>query len=88
MRFKLLRGIHIDQDGTHDPNDVIESDVDLVGLHGREKFERLQDLPSTEDITQMTVAQLRAFAELNQINLGEAMLKSDILETIQGAMAE
>lgn len=36
--YKLLAGIHVDANGTHEAGDLVYSDKDLVALHGSDKF--------------------------------------------------
>jgi hypothetical protein len=40
-KFRLLAGLHIDDNGTHSAGQIVESDVDLVEKHGAQKFERV-----------------------------------------------
>jgi hypothetical protein len=36
--YKLLAGIHVDANGTHEAGAIVYSDKDLVALHGSDKF--------------------------------------------------
>lgn len=93
-KFRLKRGVHVEGGKTYyAPNAVIETDCDLMnGGRNRKKFEKLTDMvPITEtvesstDLKRMTVADLRSLAEREGIDLGDAQLKDEIVETIQTA---
>ena len=94
MRFKLLSGVHTEGHQEtykqYERGDVIETDVDLVkkfNRPGSTKFERVEDNASlnTDEFSAMTVAELRAFAEGEEIDLGEISRKSDILDALRKA---
>ena len=80
-------------DGVFYPGDVVESDKDL-SVHDKPSGMRFKKLTviqpineAAEDLGKMTVPALRKFAEEEGIDLGDAALKDDILETIQLACA-
>ena len=77
--------------------DIVESDADLAKNHnkaGRPKFARIPEVvpinsvvgPKNDDLSTKTLAELRALAEEQQIDLGEATLKADVLETIRSEL--
>jgi len=94
MRFKVLRSVCGVREGhtlkSYGPGmpegDVIESDKDMVAIHGANKFQRLPDhevieTPATEEdpLAGKKVRELRELAEREGVDLGEAVLKDDIL---------
>jgi len=86
----LLAGIHQDSGKTYRPGDIIETDKDLMRLNrGFQKIEKLteavpiSEMPTDDDLSRMTVVSLRELAEREEIDLGDATLKTDILETIR-----
>ena len=94
-RFRLLRGIHNEGGKTYKPGDVFDSASDL-GRHNRGggiRFEKLteavpiSETPTNDDLSRMTVPSLRELAEREEIDLGQAVLKDDILETIREELA-
>ncbi len=78
--------------------DIVESDTDLTKHNkaGRPKFARIPEVepigdvlgPANDDLSTMTVSDLRAHAEEHQIDLGEATLKADIVEMIRSEMLD
>jgi len=100
MRFKLLRGLHSHKGVTYEAgsaNDIVESPTDLEAQFGREKFKRLHEadtasgvavaeapIPDGDGLEDMTVGQLREYAEGNEIDLGEARKKDEIIAVIRG----
>lgn len=73
--------------------DIVESDVDLMRHNkaGRPKFARVPEVEPIksvlgtldDDLSTKTLAELRALADERQIDLGEAVRKADVLETIR-----
>lgn len=92
MRFRLLEGYHVEgREATrkqYKPNDVIETDVDLVQVFNTRKgrkFERLDDAgqavasaPARDEFDNMNVKALLAFIEEENKGVPEAkQLKID-----------
>lgn len=78
-------------DGVFYPGDIIETDKDL-SRHNNGSEMRVEKLtvmqPINEgsgDLSKMTVPALRKLAEEEGIELGDATLKDDIVETIRSA---
>lgn len=46
-KFKLLRGVHVDETGRHEPgkNPIIESETDLVKRFGGDRYQMLEGPP-------------------------------------------
>ena len=70
--------------------DVVESSKDLVSRHGKEKFERLvegqktyQTPPEPFPLEKMTVAQLLAVAEEEEVDLKGATKAPDIIRILR-----
>ncbi len=86
----------IPHDGYGEDSDIIETTTDLIAKFGGNhvKYERMADpeqsveLDESDDdeLSGMTVTELREFAEGNEIDLGEASLKADIVSQIKSAM--
>lgn len=81
----------VDGDGVYYPGDVIETDKDL-GRHNHPsepKFEKLTVIQpiseSTKDLSKMTIPALKKLAEEEDIDLGDATLRDEIVEAIQSA---
>lgn len=84
MKFRLLRGGHrigpkFDGDGnliaegkTHGPNDVIESEVDLVERFGREKYQRIEEAVQAADKDENDLR-----SELRKLGKGELIERAD-----------
>ncbi|MHC4686854.1 MAG: hypothetical protein ACYTEW_21470 [Planctomycetota bacterium] len=90
-RFKLLRGIHSEGDRTYHPGDVIDSASDL-SKHNRENSTRFELLPGgatgvADGLESMTVAQLRQHAEAEEIDLGDATKRAEILALCRGEVS-
>lgn len=76
--------------------DVVESDVDLTKHNkaGRPKFARIPEVEPIksvlgtpdDDLSTKTLADLRVLADEHQIDLGDATLKADVLETIRSEL--
>ncbi len=72
-------------DGVFYGGDIIETDVDLSYVGGSRtdpKFERIGD--SGSGLDSMTIAQLREFAAEEEIDLGDAAKRDEILRLCQG----
>ncbi len=71
--------------------DVVESDKDLVKIHGPHKFIKVEGTPSqpaeeSDGLEKMTVAQLKEVAEESEIELDDTMKKAEIIQAIRSAM--
>lgn len=123
MKFRLKRGKHhaskkiggARQTVSWHPGDVIESEADLVKMHGHEKFELVSPeteahpgrvlntvtpdrvaKPESEEtvddtadtLNEMTVAELRKFADSESIHLGGATTKAEIIKAIRAANSD
>lgn len=78
--------------------DIVDSKSDLCkpphNTRGSIRFQRVDDVepiksvlgPDNDDLSAKTLAELRALAEEHQIDLGEAVRKADILETIRSEL--
>lgn len=69
---------------------VVESDVDLVARFGEDKFRKLhpgdivpEARTSGPDFDKMTVEQLKQHAEAQEIDLGKAETKAEILAVLK-----
>ncbi len=72
-------------DGVFYRGDVIETNADLSqvgGCRGNPKFERVED--SEDALDSMTIQQLREFAAEEEIDLGDASKKDEILRLCKG----
>lgn len=98
MKFKLLVGWHsgVGPSGpnhvyksTEPGNNVVESDIDLVAHCGAEKFAKIdQDYPSetNDSLETLTVPELKKFAQNENIDLGNASKKDEIIRAIREAL--
>ena len=83
----------VEGDGVYYTGDIIETDKDLSrhNTPSGQKFERLSTIQSIDDpvsdLNRMTVADLRALAEQEEIDLGDAHLKDEIIEAIRTTYA-
>lgn len=79
--------------------DVVWSDKDLTSLNhpeqgARHKFQKIggssfeEEQPSIDDVPNMNVEQLKAFANTNGINLEGITKKADMIEVIEAEMLE
>lgn len=98
--FRLLAGRHHEGGITYNRGDVFKSASDLLKHNrGHRKFELLAETPQvqqtaptstltsepTDELSGRTVAELRAMAEEDEIDLGGATKKEDILRIIREA---
>ncbi len=99
-KYKLLTGMHNEKGVTYiagaEGQDIIETDKDLTkitnGVHPR--FQLISDLEGAEqrvpadvfraEMRSKTVAELRKFADEEEIDLGEATRKEEIFNIIVG----
>ncbi len=88
-KFRLLRGEHVNMKTmkTYLPGAIIESDQDLTrGGKDRQKYELIpsvEPMDETNALEKMTVPALKKLAEEEGIDLGDAVLKDEIVETIK-----
>lgn len=87
-RFELLSGIHNEGGKTYYPGDVINSASNLAE-HNKPNAFRFRPLPKSEadrdeGLDAMTVSQLREFAAEEEIDLGDATKKDEILRLCKG----
>ena len=93
--FKLLGGTFTPAKGTiYKRGDVFESEKELDKIHTN-KFQRMEkvvvEVPvkdDTDEFSGMTVAELKKFAEGEEIELGSATRKESILKVIRDATKE
>ena len=93
MKFKVVSGSHRVTGQTFPKGSVVESTVDLVKLHGRDKYECVSgDAVATEepkasgdDYDHMTVAQLKEVAEQDEIDITGCKNKAEIVATLRSS---
>lgn len=99
MKFRLTHGMHDQGDGrVYKRGDVVVSDQELDKRFGYNRFQRLDDQaalappPANESVddvfSDMTVAELKKFAEEEEIDLDGATKKDVILAVIRRAMSQ
>lgn len=100
MRFKLLRGVHVEDGKTYHPGQTIDTERNLLESNqGSARFERLEDVLITEDasreysdleekLKELSIAKLRRHAEVEGIDLGTSSSKEEVINTIRAAMQE
>ena len=90
-KFRLLRGVHNEGGRTYKVGDVIDSASDL-SKHNKDvvRFEPLSEgsLGGHSGLESMTIAQLKQHAEEEEIDLGDATKRSEILAICQEAQPE
>lgn len=87
---------------TYSPGDIVTSNVDLVSTFGTRKFERIDDSgrsvalspprrqeppAPTNDLSSLTVGELKRLAADEEIDLGGVNRKEDIVRIISEAQA-
>lgn len=98
-QFKLVRGSYEDREKRrHEPGDTVETDIDLNEAFdpAKEMFEPVLDFVPISNVKEevkeeikedgletLTIESLRKMAEEEEIDLGEATLKLDIIKTIR-----
>lgn len=91
MKFRVLNGSHRAKGQTFSKGSIVESTIDLVKLHGRDKYElvssnsetaSLQE-PEGDDYDHMTVAQLKEVAEQDEIDISGAKNKAEIIAILR-----
>jgi len=92
MRFRITRGLHSEGGKLYGPKgsgatdgDVIETDVDLAGRHGQQRFQPLYDDEPADELDGKTVQELMEYAEANEIDLGTAKTKRQIVSVLRAA---
>ena len=94
MKFRLLVGGHEQGKGidfrryhAKDPkNNIIETDIDLAAKFGFEKFQKLEESQAPAAIRtleSMKLQELIDYAADEEIDLGEAKKKADVLDVIK-----
>ncbi len=98
MKFRLIRGVHQEGGQTYssgvDGQDIIETDKDLSAMNDSvrprflviEEFAAVTQQTGYDILRVKTVKELRELAEEETIDLGDAMLKDDIVNIIHGEM--
>ena len=85
--YRLLRGMHVDEKGgIHKVGALIKTDMQLDRLLGRDKFQRVAMSPkeaAADPFDEMTLPQLRAYAEDEEIELGGARTRADVLAILR-----
>jgi hypothetical protein len=99
FKFKLVRGRHNDGTKTYGPGDIIESSTDL-SVHDPQQLRFvpiLENLPSVateekqssaEGYEEMTVAELRSYADEGEIDLSGCHSKAAIIARIKDEESE
>lgn len=91
------KGVRLAEEGYFIPGDVFRTDRDLGSRNrsGYTKYEKLDDIPATEDAKQiienledLTVAKLRKHAKEQGIDLETAITREEIVNTIRAALQE
>ena len=96
-RSDLLMAIGAEQ--SFDAGQIVENDHDLQVRFGRNKFERLYEpnerppaaknaAPPPDEFESMTLADLRDHAAAEEIPLGEATTKREIITVLRSALVE
>ena len=97
--FEVMGGLHADGDSVYKRGDQFESELEMDKLHG-DKFRRVsenepavaapmrEDDDFNSDLKKMPLEELRQFAEGEEIDLGEAKKKADVLRVILEALGE
>ncbi len=88
-RSFLLAGAHVEADTKLQvPDDLDAATADLLVRLGTATVAADDTAEAAPAIADMTVAQLKAFAETEGIALGEASKKAEIVEAIEKALLE
>jgi hypothetical protein len=97
--FKILGGsLNIGDGKIYQRGDVVQSEKELDKRFGARKFQRLDVPPGfqatavapaekEDEFSGMTLAELKKFAEDEEIDLGSATRKEDVLAAIHKAVA-
>lgn len=91
--------IYVCQEGFDEADQYVKSEIDLVRRFGGEKFELVnqsmmeylgeqyrEQSKQEADLSAMSVQQLKAYAEENNIDLGDNQRKDQIIAAIKSAM--
>lgn len=87
-KYELLAGLHNEGGRTYSVGEIIETDCDLLQQNkGSAKFRLLgaADVEIDDNISAMSVPELKAFAAEHEFDIGDATLKADIAATIRRA---
>lgn len=101
MKFRVKAGSHIENNGkAYKAGDTFEANVDRVAQFGHDKFERVHDFdqPSqggvvtkTVFVTEatlkgMTLAELQSLAAEEEVAIGNAKTKEELVKVLKGAL--
>ena len=98
--FKLVAGRHIhgkDENGKQivfKPGDTVKSEINLIERFGTDKFQLVDSktLVSRSDpndeLAELTVRELRQYAEAEEIDVSTATKKSELIALITAAQGE
>jgi len=90
-KFRVVAGYHNEGGETYGPGDIVDSASDLNKHNKQEaiKFEQVGEVLSSQDeLKQHTVAELQDLAAEEEIDLGDATKKAEIVEVILIARGE
>ncbi len=95
-KFRLLRGIHNEGGNTYFPGEVVDSKSDLLEHNspGSTRFEKVSEDthastdPDVGQLEGMTVVQLRELAQFEEVDLGTATRKDEIINVLQSALTK
>jgi hypothetical protein len=94
-RYQLLRGMNQNEQGTQNPGDIVESEVDLVATQGADRWRKVDKnfsppastpaahAAENDGLEEMTVAELREYADENEIDLSGKSRKDEIVQAIR-----
>lgn len=87
-KFKLISGVHSEGGRTYLPGEIIESRSDL-SKHNHFPDRRYEPVAEGDGFDSMTIAELKQHAEEEEVDLGMATKKAEILRLVRGeAIAE
>jgi len=99
MKFRVLGGNHSQDGKVFQKGDIVETDKPLDKIMANKFVRILEGASATEEaptnkldtevadgLQNMTVAELKAFAADEEIDLGTATKKAEILNTIRAAL--
>jgi hypothetical protein len=102
-KFKLLVGQHAEHGRVYKAGDIIETDYDLNRFNApkAEKFQRITgeeaqaitqsqaaQAPVDETLESMTLQELRNLAAEEELDLGNAKTKAEIIAAIRGTISK
>lgn len=90
MKYQVLAGQHREGGKTYNKGDVVDSKTNLLRLNADgldPKFRRVEEdgnvAVANDGLDEMTVDDLKAFAAEEEIDLGKATRKEDIVSAIR-----